>query len=97
MVDRDRRRGTSAMLRQHFQRRVCRRQARPQRRRIELRVQRSRKRIPRRPLRRHPPAMRRKILRQLLRDQDVGGDVKFADEKSFVVPAHAGTHNHRLS
>ncbi len=53
-----------------------RRQDRPQRRRIELLVQRAGKRISRGEMRRDQAAVRRKILRQLLRRQDAVGDVR---------------------
>ena len=89
--DRDCHRSTAGVL-HHRHQRGLRHQRRngPNCRRPELLIQRSRKCLARRALRGHPKAMRRKIFRQLLRRQAVVGDVSFC-----VVPAKAGTHNHR--
>jgi hypothetical protein len=62
-----------AVLHHRHQRSVCRRQGR--RRRPRLLIQGGEKRIPRGALRRNPPTMRRKVLRELLWRQDAVGDV----------------------
>ena len=72
------------VLHQRHQRRLCRRQGRPQRRRLELLVQRPRQRLARRPLRLDQAAMRRKILRQLLRRQDAVGDVRAGRRRTLA-------------
>src|SRR5580700_5854829 len=90
--NRDCRRRTSGVLHHLLKRGVRRRQAGPQRRRPELFVQRPGRHLARRALRRDQAAMRRKILRQLLRRQVVVGDVKTAAATAFVIPAKAGTY-----
>src|ERR1700681_4027919 len=72
---RDRRRRVTAVLHHRVKRGFCRRQLRPEHRRPELFVQRPGQRLARGALRRDTKAVRRKVLRELLRRQALVGDV----------------------
>jgi len=96
--DRDHRRRLAVVLPERVERRLCR-----QRRWPELFIQHRQGCISSRALRRDPQAMRRKILGELLQRQAVVGGLNRsgesattgADAPKCVVPAKAGTHNHR--
>ena len=73
------------VLHQRHQRRLRRGQGRQERRRLELLLQRRERRFARGALCRDQAAMRRKILRQLLRRQAVVGDVRSNAARSPLV------------